>query len=43
MNKKNDRDSKKGIFGPPNIDKPDSLPEESDPKVKPNPKKPKKK
>ena len=43
MNKKNDLDSKKGFFGPPNIDKPDSLPEESDPKVKPNPKKPKKK
>lgn len=43
MNKKNGRDSKKGIFGPINTVKPDSLPEELDSKVKPNPKKPKKK
>lgn len=43
MNKKNDRDSKKGLFGPIIPVKPDSLADESDSKVEPNPKKLKKK
>jgi len=43
MSKKNDYNLKKGIFGNLNISKPNSLLEETDLKVKTNPKKPKKK